>query len=102
MDHAQARQFPENLSKPAQRALKEAGYTELKQLSNVSDSELLQLHGFGPKGLLLVKEALEQAGMSTAAKPQGAPSAAGSRGAKSGRGPHKAPNRAADEEPGSA
>lgn len=77
--------FPENLSRPAQRALAEAGYTDLKQLSNVSDSELLQLHGFGPKGLLLVKEALAQAGLATAAQPQGAPSSPTSHEAKTGR-----------------
>lgn len=75
----------ENFPKPAQRALEAAGYTELKQLSNVSDSELLKLHGFGHEGLMLLKETLEQAGLSTADRPQGAQSAPDSAAAKTGR-----------------
>lgn len=85
MDKPNEATFPANLSKPAQRALEAAGYTDLKQLANVSDSELLQLHGFGPKGLMLVKEALEHAGLHTADQPQGAPSSPPSAEAKSGR-----------------
>lgn len=76
--------FPDSVPRPARRALKQAGYTELKQLSNVSDSELLKLHGFGPKGLLLVKQALAEAGLSTAPSPQGAPTTPPSEGAKTG------------------
>lgn len=77
--------FPENLSLPAQRALEKAGFTELEQLSEVSDSELIQLHGFDAKGLLLLKEALADVGLSTAEEPRGAPSSPESEGAKTGR-----------------
>ncbi len=84
MDKPDARPSLQNLSTPAQRALEQAGYTELEQLSNVSDSELLQLHGFGPEALLLVKEALQEAGLRTSADPQGAPSSPVDPDAKTG------------------
>jgi len=89
MDKPDARPFLPNISQPAQRALREAGYTELEQLSNVSDSELLQLHGFGPEALMLVKEALQEAGLRTAADPQGAPSSPEDPDAKSGEATEK-------------
>jgi len=64
--------FPERLPEPARRALEQAGYTELKQLSNVSDSELLRLHGFDAESLMLLKETLAEAGLRTTDRPQGA------------------------------
>jgi hypothetical protein len=39
--------FPK-LSGPAQRALANAGYTEVEQLVGVSEADLLRLHGLGP------------------------------------------------------
>jgi hypothetical protein len=39
--------FPK-LSGPAQRALANAGYTEVEQLVGVFEAELLRLHGLGP------------------------------------------------------
>lgn len=89
------RSLPENLSAPARRALEQAGYTDLEQLSNASDSELLDLHGFGPEGLLAVQEALAQAGLRTSANPQGAPSAPTSREAKTGETDEAPANRGA-------
>lgn len=100
MDKASRSTFPENLSKPAQRALQQAGYSDLEQLSSVSDSELLQLHGFGPEGLMIIKEALEQAGLRTAAQPQGAPSAPASSGAKTGASARQVPERSEGQVPG--
>lgn len=50
--------FPAGLSAPALRALAGAGYTRLAQLKTVPDAELLALHGFGPKGLRLIRAAL--------------------------------------------
>jgi hypothetical protein len=41
--------FPAGMGKPATRALVAAGYTNLEQLSRVTESELLKLHGMGPK-----------------------------------------------------
>jgi hypothetical protein len=57
--------FPK-LSGPAQRALANAGYTEVEQLAGVSESELLRLHGLGPSALAPLREALEALGLSLA------------------------------------
>ena len=56
--------LPPGLSKPAQRALTQAGYTRLGQLSAVSESELLQLHGMGPKAIAVLESALAEARLS--------------------------------------
>ena len=92
-----SRNIPDNLAQPARRALEQAGYTALEQLSNVSDSELLQLHGFDHDGLLLLKEALAEAGLTTAAQPQGAPSSPATEGAKTGRSEGKHETGSGDE-----
>jgi hypothetical protein len=51
-------------SAPAQRALESAGITNLKNLANLSEAELLQLHGMGKKALGILREALEENGLS--------------------------------------
>jgi hypothetical protein len=56
--------FPAGLSAPALRALSGAGYTRLEQLSRVSEAEIKRLHGMGPKGIRLLREALEAKGLS--------------------------------------
>ncbi len=56
------------LSKPALRALNDAGYTHLEQLTTVTETQLAGLHGMGPKGLRLLREALTAAGLSFAAE----------------------------------
>ena len=38
--------------------LAEAGYARLEQLTHVTEAELGQLHGMGPKALRLLREAL--------------------------------------------
>jgi len=43
--------LPVALAKPAQRALAAAGYRRLEQLTEVSEAQLKQLHGIGPKAL---------------------------------------------------
>jgi hypothetical protein len=58
--------LPAELSKPAQRALAAAGYTRLEQLTNVSETDLQQLHGFGPKALEQLRRALAACGRSFA------------------------------------
>lgn len=55
--------FPK-IGSPATRALEAAGYTRLKQLTNVTESELAQLHGMGPKALGLLRDALKAQGLS--------------------------------------
>jgi DNA-directed RNA polymerase alpha subunit len=49
--------FPK-LSQPALRALEAAGYTYLGQLANARTADLLALHGFGPKSIPTLREAL--------------------------------------------
>jgi len=55
--------FP-NIGAPATRALEIEGYTQLKQLTKVSEVELGQLHGVGPKAVRLLREALKAKGLS--------------------------------------
>jgi len=55
--------FPK-LASPARRALKSAGITSLKQLTEITEEELLQLHGMGPNALGKLREALDANGLS--------------------------------------
>ncbi len=54
------------LSQPAHRALAGAGIQNLKQLTKVSESEIKQLHGMGPKALGELRQALAERGWSFA------------------------------------
>lgn len=63
--------FPERLPETARRALTEAGYADLQQLSNLAESDLIDLLGFGPSELMMVKEALTEQGLSFSDQPQG-------------------------------
>ncbi len=58
--------LPTGIGKPAQRALAGAGYVRLEQLTQVSEAELLELHGMGPKALGVLRSALEARGSSFA------------------------------------
>ena len=51
--------LPAVLSKPAQRAFAQAGYTRLEQFTEVSAKEILQLHGVGPKSIRQLRDALK-------------------------------------------
>ncbi len=62
--------WPEGLPRPAQRALESGGYTQLEQLDGVSAAELLKLHGMGPKGIRILREALTGRGMAFAGERQ--------------------------------
>ena len=53
-----------NIGAPATRALTHEGYTTLKQLTKVSEAELAQLHGVGPKAIRILHEALKAKGWS--------------------------------------
>lgn len=59
--------FP-NIGKPATRALTNAGYNKLDQLTMVTESEILKLHGVGPKAVRILNEALKEKGQSFAKK----------------------------------
>ena len=53
-----------NIGAPAMRALTHEGYTTLKQLTKLSEAELAQLHGVGPKAVRILKETLKANGLS--------------------------------------
>jgi hypothetical protein len=54
------------LSRPAQRTLTNAGYRRLEQLARVSEAEVEELHGVGPKALDQLRHALVANGLSFA------------------------------------
>jgi uncharacterized protein YdhG (YjbR/CyaY superfamily) len=58
--------FPAGISQPARRALASAGYTRLDQLTQVTEKDLLQLHGMGPKAMGALKAALAARGQTFA------------------------------------
>lgn len=58
--------LPAALAKPARRALVGAGYAGLEQLTTVSEAEIGQLHGMGPKALEQLRRALAARGQSFA------------------------------------
>ena len=45
------------LGAPARRALIGAGYTRLKDLTKAKESEILRLHGMGPKAMRVLRDA---------------------------------------------
>jgi uncharacterized protein YdhG (YjbR/CyaY superfamily) len=65
-------EFPASMGKVAPRELANAGYTRLKQLTKVSEADLLKIHGVGPKAIRILRELLAERGMSfgAAGKPQ--------------------------------
>jgi replicative superfamily II helicase len=66
-DDQQESELPKHIGQPAFRALTGAGYRRLEQLTEVSEGELLKLHGVGPKAIRLLREALAAEGQSFAA-----------------------------------
>lgn len=58
--------LPPTLGKPATRALLAAGYRRLEQLTVLSEAEVKQLHGVGPKALAQLRSALATNGLSFA------------------------------------
>jgi hypothetical protein len=55
-------EFPK-MGQPALDALRHAGYTELEQLAGRDERDLLALHGFGPKAVRILQDALAQRGL---------------------------------------
>ena len=52
MNSQQETDLPPGLSRPAQRALSNAGYLlRLEQLARLNEAEVERLHGVGPKAL---------------------------------------------------
>ncbi|MCJ8013246.1 DNA-binding protein [Paenibacillus sp. KQZ6P-2] len=61
-------ELPAGLAKPAQRALIGAGLVNLEHIAKVSEDELKQLHGIGPNALKIIRQVLEEKGLSFAEK----------------------------------
>jgi hypothetical protein len=55
--------LPSGLAKPAQRALSRAGYLHMEQFTLVSEDEVMELHGMGPKAMGQIRSALEAKGL---------------------------------------
>jgi hypothetical protein len=58
--------FPKEIGKPATGALTEAGYTQLEELTKISEKQLLNLHGVGPKAVGILKSTLAAKGLAFA------------------------------------
>ncbi|TDB90791.1 hypothetical protein E1264_04065 [Actinomadura sp. KC216] len=50
--------LPKGIGGPATRALVGAGITSLSQVADLTDAELLAMHGVGPKAVRILREAL--------------------------------------------
>jgi predicted flap endonuclease-1-like 5' DNA nuclease len=57
-----------NIGKPATRVLTNAGYIKLHQFTKVTETDILKLHGVGPKAVRIINEALKEKGQSFAKK----------------------------------
>lgn len=61
-----AHDFPKSIGSPATRALLEAGYTRLEQLTRVREADIKALHGVGPRAINILRETLAEKGLSFA------------------------------------
>jgi hypothetical protein len=52
-------ELPRGLGAPAERAFAQAGYTRLEQFADVTEKDLLRLHGVGPRAIRVLRAALE-------------------------------------------
>jgi hypothetical protein len=66
MNPQQESNLPPRLSRPARRALTNAGYRTLEQLTRVSEAEVEELHGVGPQALQYLRHTLVANGLSFA------------------------------------
>jgi len=62
--------LPVGLAAPARRALAGAGISQLAQVARLSEAQLRELHGIGPKAIRLLREALREQGLSFADEPE--------------------------------
>ena len=53
--------LPQNIGRPALRALHAKGITTILEVSIFSDEELLALHGVGPKAVRILREHINKA-----------------------------------------
>ena len=52
------------ISAPATRALAGIGVTTVEELAEHTEDELLELHGFGPKAMRILRPVMEERGVS--------------------------------------
>ena len=62
--HPNRTAFPSGLSGPALRALDTAGIRSMDDLPRWKERDLAALHGMGPKGVRILREALAASGRS--------------------------------------
>lgn len=55
--------LPRGIGAPAERAFAQAGYTRLEQFAEVTEKDLLRLHGVGPRAIRVLRAALEAHGL---------------------------------------
>lgn len=58
--------FPRGMSQPALSALLAAGITTLEQVAAAGATDILKLHGVGPKSIPLLRQALADRGLTFA------------------------------------
>ena len=63
MTGAEATDLP-RLAAPARRALLGAGYTRLEHLTELKESDVMKLHGMGPNAMRVLRNALQERGLS--------------------------------------
>jgi DNA-directed RNA polymerase alpha subunit len=56
--------FPKAIGAPATGALLHEGYSRLEQLAQLTEAELLKIHGVGPKAVRILRETLATKGLS--------------------------------------
>jgi hypothetical protein len=55
--------LPEGLAAPARRALAQAGFIRIEQFTDLTEAEVSELHGLGPKAIDLIRLALTARGL---------------------------------------
>lgn len=55
--------IPSKIGQPAIRALATAGLKNLEMIAQVSEPELLALHGVGPKAIRILRSAMVEVGI---------------------------------------
>ena len=61
--HPDTPDFPSGVSQPAIRALSASGFSSVTQLEGLRGSDLLKLHGVGPKAIRIISQALIDMGL---------------------------------------
>lgn len=70
-DAAEPTEFPRQIGRTARRVLALNGYTRYDQLTSVTSTELLKIHGMGPKAIRILEEELAARGLAFASAASG-------------------------------